>query len=211
MNCDCLNIIHTTRHTKICEQCGVETTIPFNLREITTIDSYNTHCPFSRGYSRLLRFKKMIYSILSPCPQYYDNNVLEYLDAHKPFQTQADLLRCLKRAPVKDKRYSSLHLYCKLYVREYVPPYKPENIEQIQREIITHFQDVEFAHHSYGEPFFNYMWLLNFCLNKWGLTDYLKYTKTLKCRNRRRLYEDMYTFCLKIILANKERQLMAYA
>ena len=115
----------------------------------------------------------------------------------------------MKMAPVKDKRYCSLHLYCKLYVQDYICPTPPE--DHIESEIIKHFKDIEFAHHHHGEPFFNYMWLLNKCLRKWNLQRYLQFTKKLKCKNRKRMYSKMYNFCMNIILANRDRQLLEYA
>jgi hypothetical protein len=209
--CDCKNVIYLNRHTKVCENCGVETRVPFNMSELIIIDSYNTHSPFSRGYCRLNRFKRMLYSIIYPCPQLFDNKTLKYLGLHSPIRNKSYLLKLLKKSPVKDKRYCSLHLYCKLFCLDYVPPRKPENIAQICEAIMNHFKDIEFAHHKYGEPFFNYQYLLNLCLKKWNLHEYLKFTKTLKCRNRRRLYNRMYAFCMKSILANRERQALAYA
>ena len=208
--CTCENLVYTNRHTQVCEQCGVETRVPFNLHELILIDSYNTHSPFARGYCRLNRFKRMLYSILAPCPQFFDNTTLKYLDKCGPIKNKEHLLKLLKHAPVKDKRYCSLHLYCKLFCMNYIPPYKPDNIDQIREEIIMHFKDIEFAHHRYGNPFFNYQWLLNLCLKKWNLHQYLKYTKKLKCKRRRKLYSKMYTFCMDIILENRDRQAMVY-
>ena len=211
MKCDCNHVIHTNRHTQICEQCGIETRIPFNIDQSMTINSYDTHCPFARGYSRLTRFTRMLSSILHPCAQHFDNHMLKYLDKYKPYSTRARLIERMKKAPVKDKRYCSVHLYCKLFVHDYDPPLLPNNIENIETEIINHFKDIEFAHHRHGEPFFNYMWLLNLCLRKWNLHEYHQFTKTLKCKNRKKMYSDMYKFCMNLILSNRERQLLAYA
>ena len=209
--CDCPILVYTNRHTQVCDMCGVETRVAFNLHELILINSYNTHSPFSQGYCRLNRFKRMLYSIISPCPQIFDNKTLEYLDKSRPIKSKGHLLKLLKRAPVKDKRYCSLHLYCKLFCVDYIPIYAPQNIEQIQKEIIAHFKDIEFAHHGYEQPFFfNYQWLLNVCLRKWNLHQYLKFTKKLKCKTRRRIYSKMYQFCMDIITSNRERQSLAY-
>jgi hypothetical protein len=210
-NCQHTYTIYSNEYTEICQVCGLETPVAYNIDHSMTINAYESHCPFSKGYSRLTRFTRMLCSIIHPCPQHFDDRMLKYLDEHQPYPTQEKLMERMKMAPIKDKRYCSVHLYCKLFVENYEPPALPSNIKEIETQITNHFKDIEFAHHKHGEPFFNYMWLLNVCLEKWNLQPYLQFTKSLKCKKRKQLYSDMYDFCMNIILSNIERQLLDYS
>ena len=127
--------------------------------------------------------------------------MLAYLFKHAPIEDLPRLLELMKTSPVKDKRYCSLHLFCKLCVPTYVAPSPPTNLAHLQNLMLRCFEEVEFAHRRYyrGEHmFFNYGWILQMYLQVFGLPQYLRYVKPLKCKHRRETYERMYLAIMRL-------------
>ena len=127
--------------------------------------------------------------------------MLAYLFKHAPIEDTHCLLELMKISPVKDKRYCSLHLFCKLCVPTYVAPAPPGNLEHLQKLMLRCFEEVEFAHrrHYRGDHmFFNYGWILQLYLRVFGLRQYLRFVKPLKCKHRRETYERMYLEIMRL-------------
>ena len=146
-------------------------------------------------YSRKKRFEKLLLCVLQPCPQSGDDLMLAYLFERKPIKDRHSLLQLMKKSPLKDKRYCSLHLFSKLIVSNYIQPPVPKNIDNLKYRILRSFDDIEFAHSRkrlYDAPFFNYCWLLSFFLDEFGLSEYKPFVKPLKCKHRRKVYATMY-------------------
>lgn len=200
MRCCGENVLFTTRHTKVCRICGLERKCPFSQTE-TNHNTYSTHAPLVPVYSRKKRFVRLLASVLAPGPQPGDDKMLEYLFGHRPVEDTDALLELMKASPVKDKRYCSLHLFVKLCVPAYVAPVPPSNLAHLQRLMLRCFEEVEFAHRRFfrgDHMFFNYGWILQLYLRVFGLHQYLRFVKPLKCRHRRETYELMYLEIMRL-------------
>lgn len=187
--------IYTTHNTTVCVNCGLETACGYGFFPLTRAQStYNNHAPLVNVYSRKKRFDKLLLCVLKPCPQSGDNLMLEYLFKRQPIHNIPDLLQWMKTSPLKDKRYCSLHLFCKLLVKKYTPPQMIENMDYKRVQILRAFEDIEFAHARKQRqgPFFNYCWLLSFFLKEFNLREYNQFVKPLKCKHRRKAYADLY-------------------
>ena len=128
-----------------------------------------------------------------PCPETKDEKCLMYLET-QTICSLNDLFRVLKNAPLKDKRYCSLHLFARLYVNDYTAPAPPKNVFVLRKFILKKFQDIEMNHRKLMTgPFFNYPWLLKKILNEFKIHQYNPYIKPIKCKRRRKHYEKMYS------------------
>jgi len=190
----------TTHHTTVCRECGMERSCPYTQQSMSqNQNTYNTHAPLIPVYSRKKRFERLLNSIITPCPFAGDNKMLEYLWPHRPMENTKSLISLIKKSPIKDKRYASMHLYTSLFVKDYSAPVPPKNIAFLKRKMLRCFQDLEFAHRRClpNGPFFNYMWILSKYLQEHKLHDYIPHVKPLKCKHRRIVYEKMYKLVLK--------------
>ena len=196
------SVLMTNRHTLVCRLCGLEKKCAFSQTCIHyNQNTYSTHAPLVPVYSRKKRFSRLLASVLSPSPQPGDDKMLAYLFEHKPISDTPALLKLMKISSVKDKRYCSLHLFCKLFVPSYTAPIPPDNLEHLRTTMLKCFEEVEFAHrrHFRGEHmFFNYGWILQMYLRIFGMAQYLKFVKPLKCKHRRDVYEKMYLAIMRL-------------
>lgn len=197
MTCCGERLLYTTRHTTVCTWCGLEKACPFTQGAIAgNQNTYSTHAPLVPAYSRRRRFERLFNAVVQPAPQPADEKMIRYLFGLPRFTTQEALLATMKRSPLKDKRYNSTHVMCKLFLTTYAPPRPPDNLHQLRKRVLWDFDEIQFAHRrtfSESHFFFNYCWLLGFCLSKRGLGQFLTYVKPLKCRQRRKVYLDMMT------------------
>ena len=183
--CSCKHTVLTEYNTNVCLECGVENTCGLSI--IQTERPMNM-CPFPTGYSRHKRFAKIMDGLLFPTPCSADNKMLEYLDK-KAFTTTDELVADMKCAKLRDKRYTSIHLFARLFVKSYKAPPK-RDYHELKRRLLLAFQSVEFGHLNVcpQQQFFNYNWLLTILLAEVGLNDHLQYVKNLRCKNRKEFY-----------------------
>ena len=213
MSCCGSRLLFTTHHTSVCFHCGIEKSVPFSAMALQkNSNHYATHAPLVPAYSRKKRFLRLFDAVVAPSPQPADEKMIRFLFGKPKFETLPDLLRAMRCSPLKDKRYTSVHLLCQLFVKDYVPPPPPSNIHALRKHILWQFDEVQFAHRrQFPEDhfFFNYNWLLGHCLEKQGLARFLKYVKPLKCKKRRVVYETMMKTLLTTRL-DKHVQVAAY-
>ena len=121
--------------------------------------------------------------------------MLEYLHPFAPFTSKKHLLARIKKASLSDKRYSSIHFFCKTFVQNYYAPPRITNIHVLVKRMLNRFGDIEFGFSRLfnGIQFFNYAWLLSQLLNEVKLFGYIKFVKSLKCKQRVLYYSDMLT------------------
>ena len=188
--CGSLNIRVTLSDTQVCLACGRENRISFEINH--HIIGYN-QLPSERlvqQYTRVKRFQNMMYSILSPVSYKSDELMINYLSKFGRFVDVKSILSAIKKSGLKDKRYISLHLFAKLFLRGYKRPVYPNNILQVKQSILRMFTEIELKHRQlFTNPFFNYLWLLGELFKKHKLCKFIKYIKPLSCEKREGCYE----------------------
>ena len=185
--CDCANTVRTDYNTHVCTLCGREVVVGLSIVQVRLPMDMS---PFPHGYSKSKRFAKLLDGVLYPTPSTADNGMLEFLMG-KTFESVADLLVGMRQAALRDKRYVSLHLFSRLFVKTYAPPPQPN--KELRRRLILEFEQVEFGHRRFcrGRPFFNYAWLLRRFLHEFCLFAHTRFVKQLRCRHRKRAYRQM--------------------
>ena len=182
----------TDQSSTVCKVCGREH--PPQLLTSMTPRDWITE-PITHIYSRKKRFNNLVENLFWPAPSPKDNRMLEYLDQGSLFPTKKHLFASLKQSTLSDKRYSSIHLFCKTFVQSYTAPTKISNIHDVLKRLLRRFSDIEFTFSRLfpGVQFFNYAWLLSQLLSEIGLDDYVQYVKSLKCKQRVTYYTIMLT------------------
>ena len=183
--CNCKYVVRTDYNTDVCVCCGNESQCPLSIIQA---ERPVNMCMFPTGYSRHKRFSKILDSVLFPTPTSADNNMLKFL-FKKSFSSITELIGAMKSATLRDKRYSSLHLFCKLFVRSYKAPAQ-RNYYEVKRCIMKKFECIEFGHLGTcpNKQFPNYNWLLTILLAETGLTGHVQYVKNLRCKHRKEFY-----------------------
>ena len=174
----------------ICRACGVE---EYFLQSCT----YNNcgfemrHSPFLSGYSRTKRFRGMVNALFWPTPTNPDSKMLDYLFRMK-FTNRNEIIAAVTSAPLKDKRFGSIHIFCRLMDPQYVPP-SHGCLFHMEDRIVYEFQCIEtrFTHRYVKTPFINYTFLLRHLLTKMGFEQYLVFVKSMKCTKRIARYNKM--------------------
>ena len=183
--CVCENLIESNYHTAICMDCGLENRIGLSI--VVAKRPYDM-CPFPTGYCRYKRFGKLADAFLFPTPALADNSMLEFLSG-RTYGTIHNLTTSMKASKLRDKRYMSIHLFSKLFVRSYKRP-KERDYYRVKKKLMRAFEEVDFAHINMcsENPFFNYAWLLAVLLGELRLHDLVPYVKNLRCKHRRKFY-----------------------
>jgi hypothetical protein len=193
-SCKSKHVFITERHTKLCTECGIEIRHSFAITPIHV--SYNAchHQPFAEGYNRKKRFHNMLLNIIFGGCSTADENMIKHLERFNHYVTEACLLKQMKKSKLRDKRYTSLHLFSKLFLPSYRKPVMPSNWNAVDRSIVRLFLEIELVHHRiYSKPFFSYVWLLQKILICHGLEQFCRYIKQLKCPRRVKLYEEDFS------------------
>ena len=144
-------------------------------------------------YRRSKRFTEMLRKLVYPCPEKKDDPILEkFLKRKKTFGTINEFIIALKNSGIKDKRYQSIHTFCKLFCSDY-EPVRPLTSHKFDL-LIRMFKDVEhrFTRLTAGIPFFNYNWLLSKILHSVNITRYDSFLKKIKCKKRNLYYEQLF-------------------
>ena len=187
--CSC-TLTYTDHNTTVCTQCGVEQNVAFNCTSETVGYRTSHHATFNQGYSRTRRFMQMVESLFFPTPTSLDEHMLEYLAGHK-IKTREQLDSLIRASPVKNKRYCSLHLFCRLHLPDYTPPVK-RNFLLIMKAMEFQFEKLSTKHALLfpNKPFINYGFMLIYMLCAFGLYEYITYVKPLKCEKRIACYTE---------------------
>ena len=189
------NLLYTKRNTTICSMCGLEQKIPYDL---STQPHDWTKTPVITCYSRRKRFAKLFDHTISPYAENNDTKMIIYLsksvrEAGK-FDSISAMIKRIKLSGLRDKRYGSIHVLSKLFLKNYQHPPQPKNLFYVRKRILLRFEEFEFAHKRYrSDNYFNYRWLLAKLMRELGLTEHLIFIKMLKCPIRSKHYEEMFT------------------
>ena len=122
-----------------------------------------------------------------------DRTMLAYL-LPRTFTSRIDILKTIVSPPLKDKRFGSIHTFCRLLDPEYTEP--PHScLFRMLHNMVWHFEIIEgrFRQRFILEPFINYTFLIRHLLRKLGYGAYLKFVKQLKCQKRKAKYNQMLT------------------
>ena len=190
--CDTRYSIHSCSSTIVCTNCGKEIYV-LNTCNYENCGFVMSHSPFLSGYSRTKRFRQMVESLFHPTPSNPDTKMLTHLFANKDKITSSfDLIDIITGSGLKDKRFVSLHLFCKLFDPLYTPP-KHGCLFQMKKRMVFQFQKIEskFKFQYSGVPFINYTYLVRYLLVMLGYEEYLSFVKELKCEKRKAHYDDM--------------------
>jgi len=195
-NLDCVNcddghdLFETDKSTIVCLRCGVE-------RKIVANCTYNNcgfatrHSPFLSGYSRSKRFRSMVTTLFWPTPVNADHKMLKYMLMRR-FNNRTEIIKAITTSPLKDKRFGSIHIFCRLLDPEYEEP-KHDCLFRMLQKMVWDFEVIEgrFRQRFTKEPFINYTFLIRFLLKKLGYEVYLQFVKQLKCEKRKTRYNEM--------------------
>ena len=178
--------------SRICWLCGLE---EFILNECTFLNCgfATKHSPFFNGYSRVKRFRGMVDILFWPSPANGDTKMLKHLfRAKRTLHTKGDIINAMHCSGLKDKRFSSIHIFCRLFDPNYSEP-KHDCLFLMARRMLYQFEFIEskFQSSFSKRPFINYTFLLRHLLKKLGYFKYLRFVKKLKCCKRRKRYQIM--------------------
>ena len=193
MGDDCIqghDFFESDKSSIICWRCGIE-------RKILANCSFNNcgfamrHSPFLSGYSRSKRFRCMVTTLFWPTPSNADKQMLQYM-LWKHFKNRGEIIKAITTAPLKDKRFGSIHIFCRLLDPQYEEPFH-SCLFQMLHQMVWNFEIVEgrFKHRFPKEPFINYTYLIRHLLTKLGYTAYLPFVKQLKCTKRKMRYSEI--------------------
>lgn len=142
-------------------------------------------------YRRSKRFRDMLRKLVYPYPEQKDQPILEFF-LKQQYDTIQDLIVALKSSGIKDKRYQSIHVFGKLFVRNYndVCALSSHEFDTLVRK----FKDIEFRfiRRTANIPFFNYNWVLHKLLHNMNITRYDPYLKKIKCKKRNLFYDILF-------------------
>jgi hypothetical protein len=183
-----VKLLHSS-YTHICPECGSEGT--FINPQIQTFNATPQSCLIVAPYSRKTRFVTLLKKILGvdTGPNYQDM-IWKHLSKSAPFLNTKDIINCLKHSNLKSKHYTSLHVFAKAFMTDYVPPKCCLSPLKIEKLLSTIFSEVLFRWRGgSNNSFFSYAWLLEIMFKQIGIFDVYKYyLKILVCPNRRDNY-----------------------
>lgn len=199
--CDCVGRrYYTHEQTNVCAECGVEVRVVSCKEPCNTSYSQSYHIDYQNSYSRVKRFGQMLEQVVIGQASPADNKMLEHLHSLHAFPTTQSLLDSVKAAPLRDKRYASLHLFHRLFVSTYTPLSRPQNWFDLKRRMLSMFDAVEFTHTKHNtEPFVSYSWIMRRFLSMFGMHEYLCFVKPVKCAKRSLKYHNQFMRCIKIL------------
>lgn len=180
----------------VCIECGL---VQKNIQHfISSIDSYNDPLQIC-FYQRKKRFKKILEKITSPNLDCKDTQIYKHL-VGKQFETADSLMNFIKQLNIKDKRYHSLHAFCKLFLTNYTPPPKTFSLNDMKRCLfLFELLETSFLKLYFDVPFFNYAWLIRKVLYHFGFAQFDDYVKKIKCPKRNEYYKNMFKILYKEI------------
>ena len=186
----CTNIITTNYNTEVCTVCGVESKIWTGCTR-QNVGYVMSHSPFQFGYSRVKRFSNMLNSLFFPSCSALDNKMVQHLYKFKDkIHSRKDLNFCLNTSSLRDKRFVTMHFFCKTFLKTYIPPPMYGNKFASIKRMSFLFERIAlaFARKYPEKPFVNYNFLMRYILEKCNYPYYLRFVKKLKCVKRKRSY-----------------------
>lgn len=176
----------------ICVQCGLAQ--PDTTYFVNAVDAYYEPIQVCM-YQRKKRFADILQRIMFPTLDKKDEPVYKLI-AHRTYTSVDELKETIRNLPIKDKRYSSIHAFCKLLVRDHKcvgPPalHIVKRVKQLFTSIETLFLK-ENSDANKSTPFFNYNWLIRRILHFYNIHEYDAYIKKIKCPRRNAHYESMF-------------------
>jgi hypothetical protein len=201
-NCEQMDMIYADG-CAVCRRCGM---VHSNLHEyVVGVNTYNDPLQLC-FYQRRKRFEQILVKITAPNIDNKDVPIYKLLVKGKQtFDSVQDVLTTLKRLPVKDKRYHSLHIFSKLFMNNYVKP--PILSEHTKKRIMFLFSEIESMFlRDKNVPFFNYAWLIRRVLNHFKIHEYDIYIKQIKCEKRNEYYNVMFNDLYTKILARADAE-----
>ena len=155
-HCQTKTLLWFARST-VCTQCGLESTIGYVPEKVS---GTFWNCILVDTYSRLKRFQKLFESVVLCLPSPKDELMLIFLSQFGKCDMDT-LLQRIKDSKLQDKRYGSIHLFCKLHVLNYIAPPLPKKYLVLKRRLSALFKEFEFIHNRYfsDRHFLNYRWL----------------------------------------------------
>lgn len=198
MVCEKCNPIHLFFEdgVQVCSKCG---NCDGNTRRfVTSINAWNDPLQIC-FYQRKKRFEQIMLKIVWPTIENKDVPVYKLLSG-KRYNSAQHVMRTLKKLKVKDKRYHSIHAFCKYFQRDYIPPtlFTLQN----KKNALCVFRNVEemFLKHKSDVPFFSYAWLIRKILNLLDLHEFDLYIKKIRCPKRNLYYEEMFNDLYTLIV-----------
>ena len=204
-SCNSKNVFITDYHTLLCMECGNEKRCSFEVTPLHVSYNCNHHQPFASGYNRQKRFHTMLANVLFGGCNVADEHMIKYLVQYEPYTDESGLLKQMKCSGLRDKRYTSLHLFARLFLESYQQVEMPANWDAVEKSIMLMFGEIELTHRRvFSKPFFSYVWLLQKILLCHKIDWCSRYIKQLKCPKRVNAYED--DFCkIKAMLCRQDR------
>ena len=192
----------------LCSGCGV--VLRSHYQYTTSLSNHSEPLQLCM-YQRKKRFMDILTKIIFPSIDNKDAPVYKELNKHKPYKTIADITAAMKGINCKDKRYCSLHAFCKHFLTGYTAPLLVNFVflkkcSNLFTNIETLFLKESRTYKGPGKmPFFNYNWLINRVLQTLGNHDHEPYIKTIKCPKRNNHYECLFkNYYTQIITRDNE-------
>ena len=189
----CQNFIDTNYNTIVCTGCGLETRIEVECTR-KNVGYIMSHSPFQFGYSRVKRFSNMLHSLFFPSATALDNKMVKHLYFHKEkIHSRKDLNFYINTSCLRDKRFCTMHFFCKTFLNNYMTPPCYGNTFACIKRMSFLFERIALAFsRMYPEkPFINYNFLMRYILQHCSFCYYLRFVKKLKCVKRKRSYTSL--------------------
>jgi len=179
----------------LCSRCGL--VLRTQYQYTTSLNNHSEPLQLCM-YQRKKRFMDILTKIVFPSIDNKDAPVYEELNKHKPYESIGDIIDVMKGTKCKDKRYCSLHTFCKHFLTGYTAPRRVDFVfmklcSNLFTSVETLFLNESRIFKGKGRmPFFNYNWLINRVLQALGNRDYEPYIKRIKCPKRNKHYSELF-------------------
>ena len=184
--CSHANKILLPCHHECCIDCG---RMLGTYTEVVKMLSFQdwTNDSLIIPYTRSKRFIQLLDSVCLGVETNNDRKMLSFISKQKP-TTQSDILKVLKTAPYIDKRYQSMHLFCKCFDPKYIPFSDKQygSFFNAKKAMVQCFNFIETKHLASDRTitFFNYRFLVSVILRAFDLFEFTRYLKPMQCRKR---------------------------
>ena len=185
--CSHENTVLTDDHHNICTLCGVVLGTTFNVANMLSY-AERLRDPLFTVYNRNKRFCAMLDSVCTGNESRNDRFMLEHL-VSKNVSTRDEVEREMKTANLVDKRYLSVHFFCRCFDKNYIPcpSIILNHFVACRSQIVDMFKHIENEYvsiHGRKSPFFNYRFLLAVLLQSFGLEFFCQFVKPIQCKKR---------------------------
>ena len=139
-------LVQSEYSTVVCTRCGIETQITLEPHE-ASCSRFEFTPPISRIYSRPDRWKTIVSKVVghhSGPPR--NDPVWAYLKQHSLFCTSPqNILLLLRKSSLKNKHYQCLHIFAKVFQKDYTPPTVSPNVVRQKLDIYLKFVKQELS------------------------------------------------------------------